>query len=1026
MKNLTFLKLFLLTVFISMSYSSSIFAQISTSKMFRSGAVVQREVPIPVWGWGDAGSPVTVTFADSVRATTVTPDGTWKVNLPSFEAGGPYSLNIASGEQSNTYTDIMVGDVYMISGQSNMEWSLSASDGGITESATANFENIREFKINKATSAELSDQLGTAVWKKATSGTAGTFSAVGYYFAKGIHSEKGIAIGLINNSYGGARIEAFMSEQMLGFDENDVVLANGEIERQPTLIYNKMVHPILPFAYKGILWYQAASNGDSMEDALEYGTHFKNMITAWRDSIGLGDLPFLWVQLPNFGEPVGDTPSTWDAWPQLRAQQSSALELPNTGEAITIDVGGEDIHPTNKEPVGYRLSLLARKIIYGDNVVAHSPRYKSSFLTDSGTVTVNFDSLGSGLTTPDGYDSDSLTAFALAGENNQYLWANARIEGDHVVVWHDDIPEPKTIRYAWEYNPGTISLYNQEGLPAAPFQATINPGFGIGSFRSARTAIEEGQSTTLSWEVFNASSVTLDGTPVDTMGSQSVSPTETTMYELIAINRDDSLEMDTAHVTVQVLDPAAINRTYGKPVTASTYETCCGEPLIPEYATDEDMETRWSSAWSDGTGDNPVEPQYDGTPDDEWIAVDLAEYISIDQVILNWEAAYGSSYDIETSLDRYIWNTAFEERSSDGGEDNIILSTPVTGRFLRIHGIERATEYGYSLFEIAAYGEVSDIHPPFVSLSSAAGNLVTDMDSVEISATVADEDGAVQFVAFYVDGTLTATVTEEPFAFHLQLGEEAKYVVTAIATDDSDLSIQSAPISIFQNKGDFTRFEAEDATTTGEANIASSKNASGESYLDLRDAWTVTFDKFNLWEPGEHIVNIRYQMTYDTPKSQYLVLNGDTVETIEFTAPNMADWLNKAVIVDFEETSDNEIAIHGFWNWMSIDYIEVQGVNTGLSSEDDGEIPNQVTLYQNYPNPFNPSTQISFSLPNDSHIHLRVFDVTGRLVATLIDGQRQAGTHQISYDARNLSSGIYFYQISGSFGVLTQKMTLIK
>ncbi len=1001
-------------------------AQTSVSKLFRNGAVVQRELPIPVWGWGTSGDTVTVSFSDSVRSTVISPDGTWKVSLPAFDAGGPFGMTITSGDQIFNYTDIMVGDVYMISGQSNMEFTLSASDGGITEAASANYPNIREFKINKATASEISDKLATATWKKATSGTAGTFSAVGYYFAKEIYTEKGVAIGLINNSYGGARIEAFMSEQMLGFDETDVTLANGETERQPTLIYNKMVHPILPFTYKGILWYQAESNGDSMEDALEYGAHFKNMITSWRDSLGLGDLPFLWVQLPNFGEPAGDTPSSWDAWPHLRAQQSSALELPNTGEVITIDVGDVDIHPTNKKPVGERLALLARNIIYSDSVVAQSPRYKSNVLTDSGSVVIAFDDVGSGLTLPDDHETEFVTGFALSGPSGLFSWATAKIVGDSVVVWNDEIPEPVTIRYLWEYNPGPVTLYNEEGLPVAPFEASVNLGFGIASFKSARSAIESGQSTTLTWEVFDAATITLDGLKVDSVGSQSVSPDTTTTYELIAWNKDDSLDTDTAYVTIQVLDPSAINRTYGKVVYASTYETCCGDPLLPEFATDEDLSTRWSSAWSDGTGDNPAEPQYDGTPDDEWITVDMGEYIDVNQVILTWEAAYGSSYDIQTSLDGYIWKTAYEERVGDGGEDNIILDTPSTGRFLRMHGIDRATVYGYSLYEFTAYGEASGIQPPSISLSSPSGNFITDSDSVEIIANVSKGAGLVESVQFYVDGEAMETDTDSVYSFVLHLGDETRYNVTAIVTDNAGIAIQSAPLAIFQNKGDFTRFEAEAATTTGGSTVATSNAASQGEFLDLKDAWTVTFPVFNLWESGEHVINIRYQLTYDTPKSQYLVINGDTVSTIEFTAENTSDWLNKAVLYDFEQNFENEIAIHGFWNWMSIDYIEVNGVNGGLSIEDDGELPNKVRLRQNYPNPFNPSTVIRFQLPVNSNVSLKVFDMLGKEVATLVDGAQPAGNHSVTFDARDLASGIYFYQLSGSFGVLTQRMTLIK
>ncbi|WP_185957377.1 sialate O-acetylesterase [Gracilimonas mengyeensis] len=1005
------------------------FAQLSVSKLFQSRVVLQRDKPVKVWGKANVDANVSITFAQQELSTQVAANGEWEITFPAMDAGGPYTMTITSGDQSITVTDVLVGDVYLISGQSNMEWPLSASDGGSAEASSANYPEIREFKISKATSPEISDELGTASWKKATTGfSTGSFSAVGYYFAKHIHAEEGVPIGLVNNSYGGARIEAFMSEQMLGYDEEDVELANGETERQPTLIYNKMVHPILPFAYKGILWYQAESNGDSMTDALAYGELFRTMITSWRDSLNQGDLPFLWVQLPNYGQPAGDTPSTWDAWPQLRAQQSSALSLPNTGEAITIDVGGTDIHPTNKEPVGDRLALLARKMIYGEDIVAQSPRYQSNALTDSGTVVIRFENTGSGLVTIP--ESEDVHAFALAGENEQFVWANAKIEDNQVIVWHDDIPEPETIRYAWEYNPGDVNLYNTEGLPAAPFQTAVNPGFSIGSFESARSAIEVGQSTTLSWQVFNAASITLDGASVDSVGSQTVTPTQTTTYELIAVSRSDVSLTDTARVTVEVLSPENINRTYGKLATASSHETCCGDPLLPEFAVDEDMSTRWSSAWSDGTGDNPAEPNYDGTPDDEWITVDLENAIDLERVILRWEAAYGSSYDIQVSYDGFLWNTVYEERAGDGGEDNIVFEEPVTGRYLRMQGIDRATEFGYSLFEIAAYGTVSSVQPPEVSISTSFGNFLNkNQTTVTVNATAGSEVSEITTVAFYVNGELAETITEAPYSAEIEVPGADEFTVTAVATDANGIQVQSSPLVLYGNRDNMTLFEAEadDVTTTGGASVGSHVGASGGEFLDLQDAWTVTLPDLLFYNSGEKLVVIGYQLLYETPKSQYLVVNGDTVETIEFTAPDTESWMTYATKINIEDPfGDNQIAIHGFWNWMGIDYIKISDINIGLSTEDGGELPTRFDLKQNYPNPFNPTTQITFQLPKTEKIKLQVFDVTGKLVGTLVDKVEQAGTHTISFDAGNLSSGIYFYQLSGSFGIRTQKMTLIK
>tara|TARA_R110000868_G_scaffold368227_4_gene631281 strand:+ start:23109 stop:26123 length:3015 start_codon:yes stop_codon:yes gene_type:complete len=1003
----------------------NLYSQTSVSKLFSNGTVLQRDTPISVWGWGDPATEVSVTLADSLRVTSVDNSGKWKVRFNPMEAGGPFSMLITTDTESISVSDIMIGDVYMISGQSNMEYNLSWSDGGVAEASSANLPNIREFKIQKSTANELSDKLGSGSWKKATnSSNVSTFSAVGYYFAKYLQEEISVPIGLVNSSYGGARIEAFMSDEMLGYDENDITLANGEIERQPTVIFNKMVNPILPFSYKGILWYQAESNGDSMEDALAYGDQFITMITAWRDSINQENLPFIWVQLPNFGQPVGDSPSTWDAWPQLRAQQSKALSLPNTGEAVTIDVGGVDIHPTNKKPVGKRLSLLARNLIYGEDIVANSPRYKINSLTDSGSVIIDFTNKGTGLVSE---GLEMISAFALSGDNGQYQWAYAKIVDNKVVVWNDDIPEPVSIRYAWEYNPGTVTLYNSAGLPVAPFQTNVNAGFKIGTFKSARSAIEEGQSTTLNWEVFKASLTTLDGVEVDSLGSKIVSPTSTTLYELIAINNEDSSESDTAYVTIEVLDPEEINRTFNKPVFASTSESCCGELRRPEFAVDENPETRWSSAWSDGEGDNPQELNYDGTPDDEWIMIDLEDYIDINRVILDWEGAFGSSYDIEVSLDGYIWNTVYEERSGDGGEDNITFDSLVTGKYLRMKGIDRGTIYGYSLFEISAFGSVSEIKPPSVQLYSNNGNLVEESTiSFSINANATDTDGSIQSVEFFVNGESVSYLTSDPYSITFDLNDSEEYSIYAIATDDNDISIQSSPFVLYTDRGMFTRFEAEGSTTTGQATIGASASTSAGNFLDLQDAWTVTFDPFLLWESGEHLINIRYQLTYESPKTQFLVINGDTVESIEFKAPDNEVWLNHALKVNFDNQFDNIIAIHGFWNWMSIDYIEIEGVNGGLSTDDDSELPTSVQLSQNYPNPFNPSTNISFALPKSDHVQLKVFDLTGRLITTLIDGRKSEGLHSVSFDASSLSSGIYFYQLSSSFGIQSNKMTLIK
>ncbi len=552
--------------------------------------VLQRPQPIPVWGTAAADATISVTLNGTNKTTQADGTGKWNLELPGMMAGGLYTMTIESGSNMTTLSNVYIGDVWLASGQSNMEFTVNQGDSESSVIAAANDLMIRQFKIPKGLSDVVSDVLpGGSAWTPDMSSYVGNFSAVAYFFARDLRKHLDVPIGIINSSYGGSRIETWMSDQMLGYDEQDTTLANGEAEPQPTVAYNKMIHPILQVPIKGVIWYQAESNGDSMEDALGYGKLFKTMINGWRDLWGEGDFPFIWVQLPNYGQ-VYEQPQSWDAWPQLRAQQSSALTLPNTGEAITIDVGGTSIHPTHKQPVGYQLSLIARHLVYGENIVYSGPRYKNNLLQIDGSVIVNFDHLGSGLMAKDS-TSGGLKGFAMAGADGNLVWANAKIDGDHVVVWNDQIPEPKLIRYAWEYNPAGVNLYNQEGLPAEPFKADVNPGFKITTFEATSPTIEQGQSTDLKWQVFGASSVTLDGTPVDSAGTKTISPATTTTYNLIAINREDANDKDTAKVTVEVLDPSQVDRTKGQPTTASTYQS--QDNLLPGLATDGDMNTRW-------------------------------------------------------------------------------------------------------------------------------------------------------------------------------------------------------------------------------------------------------------------------------------------------------------------------------------------------------------------------------------------------------------------------------------------------
>lgn len=448
--------------------------QLQLPSIFTSGAVLQREVAFPVWGTASSEASVTVTFNGITETTQVEADGTWRVDFQAMDAGGPYTMDVVSGVETIHLTDMYIGDVWLASGQSNMEWTVSQLPIASEVIGTANDLQIRQFKVSSTLNTEETSTLpASSTWTPATSSFVGDFSAIGYFFAEHLRSHVDVPIGIINATYGGSRIETWMSEDMLGYDEQDVILGDGAAHRQPTMAYNAMIHPLLPFPVKGFLWYQGESNNTTLEDVTAYGSQFQTLIQGWRASWNRGDLPFIWVQLPNFGSEPGPTPSASHLWPPFRASQDSALVLPNTGQAITIDVGsGTNIHPPDKEPVGYRLSLIARNLVYGEDIIDSGPLHTGDVFHENGTVSISYDHVGSGLVAdPDGVPG----SFTLLGEDGTYVRAEAAIEGDKVVVWHNDVPEPVLVRYAWENNPINPNLYNSEGLPAAPFEAAVSP-----------------------------------------------------------------------------------------------------------------------------------------------------------------------------------------------------------------------------------------------------------------------------------------------------------------------------------------------------------------------------------------------------------------------------------------------------------------------------------------------------------------------------------------------------------------------
>ncbi len=534
-------------------------AQLKPSKLFATGMILQREVPIPVWGTANAGDSVFVTFNSVIDTTVADNNGKWKVIFPALNAGGPYEMTLKCKTETLNYTDIYIGDLWLCSGQSNMEFMVSQANNAAANTAAANDVLIRQCKIPKGLSGTESEELPGATWTKAIPSSVGSFSAIAYYFAREMHTlqaYKDIPIGILNISYGGSRIEAWMSKEMLGYDENDVVLASGVAERQPTLAYNKMINPVKGVPIKGFLWYQGESNADYMEDAIVYGEQFKSLITQWRKIWNMGDLPFIWIQLPNQGTVNTESaPQAWDTWPQLRAAQTRNLALSNTGEVITIDVGEVDIHPKDKESVGKRLATAVRKVGYGEDIVYNGPRYKSHVLLPDGKVQISFDNIGSGLLAKD-TTNGGLKWFTIAGIDGVLRKANAVIDGNTVIVSSSQVPNPTMVRYAWEYNPLGVNFYNKENLPAAPFKIdVVNSGFKINTFTSTSTKIERGQFITLNWKTSGNIVTTLNGEIVDSLSAIKLMPLDTTAYTLKIVSKSDLSKRDSITITVNVINP---------------------------------------------------------------------------------------------------------------------------------------------------------------------------------------------------------------------------------------------------------------------------------------------------------------------------------------------------------------------------------------------------------------------------------------------------------------------------------------
>ncbi len=462
--------------------ASTATAEVKLASVFTDSMVLQCDMPAPVWGWANPGESVTVQFAGQKKVATADKDGKWQLSLDKLSATAePHTLT-AEGSNRIELKDVLVGEVWICSGQSNMEWPLRASMNAQEEIAAAKYPQIRLFNVlGHVVSPTPKDELN-GKWQTCSPETISGFSAVGYFFGRRLQKELNVPIGLIGSNWGGTRIEPWTSPA--AFKESaDLKAESAKVEaytattkvsgRDPSAIYNAMIHPLAPFAMRGGIWYQGESNGNEGES---YYHKKKALIAGWRKLFN-PDLAFYWVQLANFRKPNED-PAGGDGWARLREAQRKALEVKHTGMAVITDIGAaNDIHPRNKQDVGHRLAQWALHQTYDKKeLVPSGPLYKSHKV-DGDKIVLSFEHTGSGLMVgkknglePTQEADGPLKHFAIAGEDKKWVWADAKIEGDTVVVSSDEVKNPVAVRYAFTTNPEGANLYNKEGMPASPFR----------------------------------------------------------------------------------------------------------------------------------------------------------------------------------------------------------------------------------------------------------------------------------------------------------------------------------------------------------------------------------------------------------------------------------------------------------------------------------------------------------------------------------------------------------------------------
>ncbi len=499
-------------------------ADLRLPAIFADHAVLQRDKALPIWGWAEPGEKVAVKLGTESGEATAGKDGRWQVVLKSQPVSKtPLTLTV-TGKNTITVKDVFLGDVWLCGGQSNMEWGLGGCDAP-DDIQAADFPLIRQFGVElHFAMTPQTDVKGR--WAVCSPQTAPGLTAVGFYFARRVQKETGVPIGLLRSCVGGTNIECWMSQETLmntpalapygklmrdslATYQKDLAAALPAVEEWTTksrdalksgrpvplppafpefpfgekafrprcvTLHNGMIAPLVPFALRGVLWYQGENNSGGAADGLQYIEKKRAMLADWRKWFGDPNLPFYFVQLAAWLKPSTD-PAGGDGWAHIRDAQRKCLSIPRTGMAVATDVGdADDIHPKNKADVGDRLARWALANEYGKKVVPSGPLFRALKI-DGNKAVVAFDHVGAGLMVGgkdgrkpvDEVKDGKLARFAIAGKDKKWVWATAVIAGDTVVCTHPDVPNPVAIRYAFTMNPVGANLYNRDGLPASPF-----------------------------------------------------------------------------------------------------------------------------------------------------------------------------------------------------------------------------------------------------------------------------------------------------------------------------------------------------------------------------------------------------------------------------------------------------------------------------------------------------------------------------------------------------------------------------